>query len=77
MGKCKNCGKTTYLTHWHSCEIEPKKEKEWQGLTNEEIIKMSDDAFEMIELIKGKTLIFDRHNFAKAIEQKLKEKNHG
>lgn len=34
MGMCKHCGKTTYLTHLHSCEIKPK---EWQGLSDEEI----------------------------------------
>ena len=25
MGMCKHCGKTTYLTHLHSCEIKPKE----------------------------------------------------
>lgn len=60
---CKHCGKTTYLTHLHSCEIKPK---EWRGLND----------FERADIFyistKGNN---DMLEFAKAIEQKLKEKN--
>ena len=66
MGVCKNCGKTTYLTHWHSCEMKPK---EWQGLTKEDI----DECESKSEWIIDNHI--DHEDFAKHIEQKLKEKN--
>ncbi len=68
MGMCKHCGKTTYLTHLHSCEIKPKK---WQGLSDEEIEKVFKEVSEPL----GKKELYEIHTFAKAIEQKLKEKN--
>lgn len=44
--------------------------KEWQGLSDEEIVSVFKSG---ADHITGDLLI----NFAKAIEQKLKEKNHG
>ena len=66
MGMCKHCGKTTYLTHLHSCDIKPK---EWQGLSDKEISKIDDECLGDWYVKK------DAIKFAKAIEQKLKDKN--
>ena len=72
MGMCKHCGKTTYLTHLHSCDIKPK---EWQGLSNEEIAEFVLEEFgkNLSEL-----LVFQAVDIIPVIlklEQKLKDKN--
>ncbi len=48
---------------------------QWQGLTDDEIYKMADEAYINVELIQGKGIVFDRLKFYRAIEQALKEKN--
>ena len=72
MGMCKHCGKTTYLTHLHSCEIKPK---EWQGLSDEEINHC--ETFYAPPMHPDYIKDDNWYDFIKAIEQKLKEKNHG
>ena len=52
---------------------EPPK-REWVGLTDEEIQDLSYLAQKIDE---GNAAWFDRWGFARAIEAKLKEKNHG
>jgi hypothetical protein len=47
--------------------------KEWQGLTEDEIAKCFDEVMIVDEISSEFTPI----NFARAIEQALKEKNHG
>ena len=48
---------------------EPLKQREWQGLTDEEIKKLH----HIIDWTNAHTYV----NFARAIEAKLKDKNHG
>jgi hypothetical protein len=52
---------------------EPLK-KEWVGLTDEEIQDLS---YLSQKIDEGNAAWFDRWGFARAIEQALKEKNHG
>ena len=68
MSICNNCGKTTYLTHWHSCEMKPKKK--WQGLTDDELLsacKDCDHGFNISGFQQG----------ALWADKVLKEKNNG
>lgn len=47
-----------------------RSKKEWQGLTDEEIDDMMPYAHNEFDILEN-------HDFARAIEAKLKEKNHG
>ena len=49
-------------------------EREWVGLTDEEIQDLS---YLSQKIDEGNAAWFDRWGFARAIEQALKEKNHG
>ena len=49
----------------------------WQGLSDDEIYPMADVCYSEFEGVMGKGFVFDRYKFARAIEQALKEKNHG
>lgn len=53
---------------------EPQKAAEWVGLTDEEIQDLS---YLSQKIDEGNSPWFDRLGFARAIEQALKEKNHG
>jgi len=48
---------------------------QWQGLTDDEVHNMADEAYINVELIQGKGIVFDRLKFYRAIEQALREKN--
>jgi hypothetical protein len=51
-----------------------KAEHEWVGLTDEEIQDLS---YLSQKIDEGNAEWFDRWGFARAVEAKLKEKNHG
>ncbi len=51
-----------------------KPAKQWVGLTDEEIQDLS---YLSQKIDEGNAAWFDRWGFARAIEQALKEKNHG
>jgi hypothetical protein len=46
-----------------------------QPLSDDEIYKMADDSYILVELIQGKGMVFDRLKFARAIEQASRSKN--
>lgn len=65
-----------YETQWVDSAIrachEALEEKEWRGLSDEEI----EEVYKKVSESLGKKTIYEIHTYAKAIEQKLKEKNH-
>ena len=52
----------------------PPKAAEWVGLTDDEIQDLS---YLSQKIDEGNAAWFDRLGFARAVEEKLKEKNHG
>ena len=63
------CGRAYTVT----C-VSSKPTKQWVGLTDEEIQDLS---YLSQKIDEGNAAWFDRWGFARAIEQALKEKNHG
>ena len=64
---------TSKEVNWETLYTAPPK-REWVGLTDEEIQDLS---YLSQKIDEGNAAWFDRCGFAKAIEQALKEKNHG
>ena len=64
------CGKAYTVT----CISSKPSKKEWVPLTDEEIQDLS---YFSQKIDEGNSPWFDRWGFARAIEAKLKEKNHG
>jgi hypothetical protein len=64
---------TSKEVNWQTLYTAPQK-REWVGLTDEEIDDLS-YLFQKID--ESNETWFDRLGFARAVEQALKEKNHG
>jgi hypothetical protein len=64
------CGKPYTVT----CISSKPSKKEWVNLTDEEVQDLS---YLSQKIDEGNAAWFDRLGFARAIEQALKEKNHG
>jgi hypothetical protein len=64
---------TSKEVNWQTLYTAPQK-REWVGLTDEEIDDLS-YLFQKID--ESNETWFDRLGFARAVEEKLKEKNHG
>ena len=71
MNTCPNCGK---VSGFHSsilqgcmCQYSAPPQRTWQGLTNNELQPIADE----YRILFGSWV----HDFARAIEAKLKEKN--
>ncbi len=59
--------------YWDPLYAAPPK-KQWVGMTDEEIQDLS---YLSQKIDEGNAAWFDRLGFARAVEEKLKEKNHG
>ena len=73
----RNCGSTNPNLHSAECFEDYEKAtgmNQWQGLTDEEIQDLS-HLYQKIDASNSPW--FDRWGFAKSIEAKLREKNHG
>ena len=69
-GQCWKCGERWGLGTASTCKCpEEKPQRTWVGLTDEEILKNQD--------IVENSYSLDLIEFARIIEAKLKEKNHG
>ncbi len=73
----RNCGSTNPNLHSAECFEDYEKStgmNQWQGLTDGEIQDLS---YLSQKIDESNAAWFDRWGFARAIEQALKEKNHG
>lgn len=73
--RCNPLGdmRTQTQNAWHDGYTSAKVEREWFGLTDEEIEQI--DGVEMRYIGSGDYTIEGEYEFARAIERKLKEKN--
>jgi hypothetical protein len=68
MSQCPSCGGDCGYTKKKGCQYQ-SGEREWVGLTEEDLKPICDEW----RIVYGAWV----HDFAKEIEAKLKEKNHG
>ena len=61
---------------WHESRPTSTDQREWKSLTDEDIASADSESW-VREHPESRTLVFNPNVFARAIEAKLREKNHG